>query len=123
MSKTRVFVSFDFDNDKNLKELLVGQSRKNDSPFEIADWSMKEPAPEPKWEEEAESRIKRSDVVVVLLGPKTNYASGVKKEVNIAHDNEVRVFQLKPQDTNPIPVTNAGAVYNWTWDNLKKLLA
>ena len=122
MSKTRVYVSFDYDNDKNLKDLLVGQSRNSDSPFEIIDWSMKEAAPEPKWEEEAEKRIKRSDVVVVLLGTKTYSASGVKKEVRMAHDNDVRIFQLKPHNVNPIPLTNAGIVYSWTWDNLKKLL-
>jgi hypothetical protein len=123
MSKTRLFVSFDYHNDKNIKDLLVGQSRNSDSPFEIADWSMKEAAPDPKWEEEAEQRIKRSDVVVVLLGSKTYHASGVKKEVRMARDNDVRIFQLKPKDTNPISVTNAGTVYNWTWDNLRKLLA
>jgi len=35
MSKTRVFVSFDYDHDVSLKHLLVGQSKYEDSPFEI----------------------------------------------------------------------------------------
>ena len=46
VAKKPVFVSFDFDNDKNLKELLVGQSRNDDSPFEVIDHSLKEAAPE-----------------------------------------------------------------------------
>ena len=44
MPKKRVFVSFDFDNDKPLKEFIVGQSRLSDSPFEIVDLSLKEAA-------------------------------------------------------------------------------
>lgn len=41
-SKKRVFISFDYDHDSDLKNLLVGQARNEDSPFEIADWSVKE---------------------------------------------------------------------------------
>jgi hypothetical protein len=43
MAKKRVFISFDFDHDEDLRNLLVGQARNPDSPFEIADWSVKEP--------------------------------------------------------------------------------
>ena len=39
--KTRSFVSYDYDNDLDLKNLLVGQSRHKDSPFFIEDWSIK----------------------------------------------------------------------------------
>ena len=45
MAKKKVFVSFDFDNDKKLKDFIVGQSRLPDSPFEIIDTSLKEAAP------------------------------------------------------------------------------
>jgi len=50
MAKKRVFVSFDFDNDKKLKDFIIGQSRLEDSPFEIIDHSLKEVAPEKEWE-------------------------------------------------------------------------
>lgn len=42
MAKKRVFISFDFDNDKALKEFMLGQSKLADSPFEIIDTSLKE---------------------------------------------------------------------------------
>ena len=42
MPKTRVFVSYDFDNDKQLKDFIIGQSRLPDSPFEVIDCSLKE---------------------------------------------------------------------------------
>ena len=41
MAKTRAFISFDYDHDLDLKNLLVGQAQHSDSPFEIADWSVK----------------------------------------------------------------------------------
>lgn len=40
--KKRVFISFDYDNDLDLKTLLVGQARNSDSPFEVIDMSIKE---------------------------------------------------------------------------------
>ena len=43
MVMTRAFISFDFDHDEDLRNLLVGQARNPDSPFNIADWSVQEP--------------------------------------------------------------------------------
>ena len=42
----RAFISFDFDRDKTLKDFMVAQAKLPDSPFTMADWSMKEAAPE-----------------------------------------------------------------------------
>ena len=123
MSKTKVFVSFDFDNDKKLKEFIIGQSKNSDSPFEVADWSMKEAAPQRNWEDEAESRIKRSDLVLVMVGPETHKAPGVLKEVEMAQRNNIRIVQvIGYKDGNYTAVPNAGRLYSWNWDNLKKLL-
>lgn len=35
MYKKRVYISFDYNHDKDFKNLLVGQSRNPDSPFSI----------------------------------------------------------------------------------------
>lgn len=43
MAEVRVFTSFDYDHDEDLRNLLVGQSKHSESPFEMADWSAKEP--------------------------------------------------------------------------------
>ncbi len=42
MALQRVFTSFDFDHVEDLRNLLVGQARHEDTPFELADWSVKE---------------------------------------------------------------------------------
>ena len=38
----KAFISFDYDHDMDLKTLLVGQAKNSDTPFEIADYSVKE---------------------------------------------------------------------------------
>ncbi|HIF94298.1 MAG TPA: hypothetical protein EYG46_14705 [Myxococcales bacterium] len=84
MPKKRSFFSFDFDEDQNLKHHMVGQMKLPTSPFDGADWSMKQAAPQSDWEAEAEARIRQSDIVIVLVGPNTHRAPGVLKEVAIA---------------------------------------
>ena len=123
MAKKKVFISFDYDNDLDLKNLLVGQSKLADSPFEIADYSLKEAAPEKDWEEKALAKIKRSEIVVVIAGTETHSASGVKKEVKMANDNNIKVVQIKPNESTNKRVEYAGVLYNWTWENIKSILA
>ena len=91
MAKKRAFISFDYDNDVDLKALLVGQARNPDSPFEIVDMSIKETI-ESNWKENARRRIKGCDVVIVICGRYTNFATGVSAEVKIAQEENVPYF-------------------------------
>ena len=123
MAKKRAFFSFDFDEDQNLKYHMVGQMKLPNSPFEGADWSMKEAAPQQNWEQEAEDRIKRSDVVVVLVGPKTHKAPGVLKEVAITRRLGKPIVQIIGyRDSSPTAVPNAGRLLRWTWENMTSVL-
>ena len=123
MNKKRVFVSFDFDNDKKLKDFIIGQSRLDDSPFEVIDHSLKEAAPERDWETKADRSIRRSDIVIVMVGPYTYKASGVLKEVMMARNAGVPIVQIIGyRDGDYTPVPNAGRLYRWNWENLKNLL-
>lgn len=122
--KKRVFVSFDFDNDKTLKDFIIGQSRLADSPFEVIDHSLKEAAPERNWEAKARSAIAWAEIVVVMVGPKTHRAAGVLKEVQMARDLGKQIVQIIGyKDGNYMAVPNAGRLYQWNWENLKKLLS
>lgn len=122
MAKKRVFVSFDFDNDKILKEFIIGQACHSDSPFEVIDTSLKEAAPMKTWEDKARAAIKRSDIVLVMVGPKTYRAPGVLKEVQMALEESIPVVQMIGyREGTYTSVPNAGRLYAWNWDNLKKL--
>jgi len=122
MSKKKIFISFDFDQDKALKDLLIGQSHNPECPFDVIDSSLKEAAPEKGWEEKAGHKIQRADQVIVLLGPTTHQARGVLKEVRLARDHGKKIVQLighKQGHYKRVP--GAGRLYRWTWENLKKI--
>ena len=125
MAKKKVFVSFDFDNDKKLKDFIIGQAKLPDSPFEVTDFSLKEAAPQRDWEARARDRIRRADVFIAMLGPKTAKAPGVLKEVAIATALGKPKFQIigYTNGTERWAVPNAGRTYRWSWPTLKKLLA
>jgi hypothetical protein len=123
MGKKKVFVSFDYDNDKALKDFIIGQSKHPDSPFDVIDTSIKEAQPMKTWEDKARAAIQRSDVVVVMVGPVTYKAPGVLKEVKMARDAAVKIIQvIGYRDGNYTPVPDAGRLYSWSWENLKNLL-
>src|SRR6058998_2601916 len=108
MAKRRVFVSFDFDNDRALKDFIIGQSRNPDSPFEVVDTSLKEAAPLKTWEEKARTAIRRSDIVVVMVGSNTYRAPGVQKEVKMAREERVPIVQvIGYREGNYTPVPDA----------------
>lgn len=124
MPKKRVFVSYDYDNDKALKDFIVGQARLPDSPFEIIDFSLKEAAPTLTWEAKARTAIKRSDMVLVMVGRYSYRASGVLKEVRIAGEEGKPIVQIigyREGDYTAVP--GAGRLYRWNWENLKNLLS
>lgn len=122
-TKKRVFVSFDFDNDKVLKDFVIGQSKLEQSPFIVVDHSLKEAAPERDWKDKARAAIKRAEVVMVIVGPETYRAPGVLAEVEMARQEGKPVVQLIGyRDGEYKAVPNAGRLYRWTWDNLKSLL-
>jgi hypothetical protein len=125
MAKTKVFVSYDFDNDKILKDFIIGQAQLPDSPFEVSDHSLKEAAPEWDWEAKARAAISRADRFIVMLGPKTRYAAGVKKEVAMAKVLAKTRFQIigYRDGTRDWALPDCGLAYSWSWENLKNLLA
>lgn len=122
---TKVYVSFDYDNDKTLKDFIIGQAKLADSPFEVSDHSLKEEAPEKQWEEKARAAITRSDKFIVMLGSKTIDAPGVLKEVAIAMELDKPRFQIIGYQNGSADwaLPGGGRTYRWDWDNLKKLLA
>ena len=119
----KVFISFDYDEDKSLKDLFIGQAKNPICPFEVIDNSLQEAAPEKDWEKKAEERMSRADIVLVLVGTKTYQAPGVLKEIKLARQLKKKIVQLiGHKDGKHKRVPQAGRLYSWTWENLRKLL-
>lgn len=125
MARQKLFVSFDFDNDSDLKMLLVGQAKHQDTPFDIWDSSVKEHM-DGDWIAKVRRKINDADVVCILCGESTHTAKGVAEELKQAKELNKPYFLLagyKDKDcTKPTTATASDKLYNWTWDNLKALI-
>ena len=125
MAIARVFISFDFDYDEDLRILLVGQAKNPNSPFQIADWSLKEPLTG-DWKDKVRQRIKRVDQVAVICGEQTHLATGVSVEVTTAQGEDKPYFLLHGRKnkkcTKPKAAKASDKIYNWTWPNLEILI-
>lgn len=126
MNKKRAFISFDYDNDSVIKTFLVGQSQNDGSPFVFKDNSIKTHL-SGDWEKKAESRLDNVDVVIVLCGTKTHLAKGVAIELSLAKKKHIPYFLLKAYSdkhcTKPSTASSDDTMYDWTWPNLKLLIA
>ena len=124
-TKTKVFVSFDFDHDEDLKHLFVGQAKHDDTPFEISDLSVKQ-ALLGDWKAKVRQKIINAQQVVVICGEWTHTAKGVTEEIKIAQELGKPYFLIKGRSnkncTWPLGVKNDDKMYNWTWENVGLLL-
>jgi len=118
MAKTKVFVSYDYMHDSNMKNNLISESKKPDSPFSINDVSLKETIPE--WQQKARVAIDSCEIFILILGEHTYQAQGVKREVRMAKQLDKRRFQLRTRGHWPISIEGAGEVVAWKWKNIKK---
>ena len=125
MAIKRAFISFDFDHDEELRNALVGQAKNPDSPFAIANWSVKEPFTG-NWKSKVRDRIRRTDLTIVICGRHTHTAKGVAVELSITREEYNPYFLLwgRPNFdcTKPEQALGSDKIYKWTWENLRLLI-
>jgi len=121
MVKPKVFISFDFDNDQCLRDLLVGQAKNWETPFDIEDWSVKEAWVQSEWKDRCRTKMKRCDFVIVMCGKQTSKCSGIRTEIKIANDLHLPVYWIKWYNENCEIPDGLDWYYEWTWKNLKYL--
>ena len=126
MAMKRAFISFDYDHDNDLRGNLIAQAKNPESPFSIADWSLKEPIDE-NWRKEVRKRIRRVDLTIVICGEHTHDALGVAAEITIAREEGKPYFLLKGRRrktcTKPAMARSTNEIHSWTWENLRQLIA
>lgn len=124
--KKRAFISFDYDNDQDVKILLAGQAKLSDSPFDFTDGSVREHLTG-DWRQKVRLRMANIDVVIVLCGAHTDKATGVAAELEIAKSMGKPYFLLAAHsDQSCAKPTSAAAtdkIHEWTWENLKTLIS
>lgn len=126
MANPRAFISFDFDHNETEKTLFVGQSKNSKTPFSIQDWSAKSSMPQSKWEAIVEEKIKKCNMVIVLVGKYMASATGVKKEIKMAKNNNVPVFGVYVGGANTTSNLPDGLsrtrVVKWEWDKIAEMI-
>ena len=126
MAVKRVFISFDYDHDNDLRGNLVAQAENPESPFSIVDSSVKHRIDE-NWRKEVRGRIRGSDLTIVICGEHTHDAPGVAAEVTIAREEGKPYFLLKGRRrktcTKPQMALGTDKIHKWTWNNLTQLIA
>ena len=126
MDMKRVFISFDYDHDRDLRGNLVAQARNPESPFSIADSSVQHRIDE-NWRSEVRERIRRADLTIVICGEHTHDAPGVAAEITIAREEGKPYFLLKGRRrrtcTRPRMALGTDEMQTWTWENLRQLIS
>lgn len=116
MAKVRVFLSFEFTRNRDLRPSFYYQADRGDSLHDIEDCSLDEQyRPDDKWLNKARNKIKQSDIVIVVAGYDSHNAPGVIKEVGEANKMKKPIFQIRPKTQKVGKVKGAGEMIPWKW--------
>lgn len=121
MSK-RIFISFAIE-DSNLRDLLVGQSKNDNCPFDFVDMSVKEPW-DSNWKEKCRTKIKGCAGIIAIITKNTKKASGQLWEIKCAKEEKIPCRCVwghsNEQFTSYLPEEMDGKLaVKWTCDNIK----
>ena len=122
--KKRIFISFAME-DVELRNLLVGQARNDNSPFDFVDMSVKNPW-DSAWKTNCRTKIKGCHGMIAIITKNTKNASGELWEINCAKDEGIPCigiwghpdehFKTLPSEIPPL------RVIDWNWSNIAKWL-
>lgn len=116
-----VFVSFEFDRDRDLKDNFIQQAQ-TELAQRVRNWSLNEAYPTATWRAQARAAIGECDVVVILVGPDTHNAPGVETEVRMARELNKPVLQVIPQGRPYTGIADADATVRWVWKRIRREL-
>ena len=125
MARKRVFISFDFDNDADLRDNLVAQSKHPESPFSMVDCSLRV-AYDEQWRQRVRNIVRGADLTIVICGAHTDTAKGVAAELTITQEEGKPYFLLRgrPHRTcaKPAMARVSDEIHAWNWPNLQQLI-
>ena len=121
MATLNIFVSFEFDRDRDLQNNFYQQAEE-ETDHRIRDCSLHESYPDEAWRNEARNAIRPCDVVVVLIGQDTHNAPGVIVETDIARSLNKPIIQVRPQGRPYQGLTRLGEPIPWRWRRINNEL-
>ena len=121
MSTLNIFVSFEFDKDKDLKNNFFSQAKK-ETQHRIRNFSLNESYPDEVWKNKARKAIRECDVVIILIGPDTHNAQGVIVETDMARSLNKPIIQVKPKGRPYKGLTRLEDPITWKWKSINAKL-
>lgn len=126
MAKDRIFISYDYDNDKHYKNLLVAWDKNDLFDFSFYDSSVDVSVDS----EDADyikrvikDRIKSSTHLLCIIGEVTYRSSWVSWEIETAVDlgKKIVAVKTKADNTSPAAILDVGAAWakSFTFDSIK----
>lgn len=115
----RIFTSFAIE-DERMRDLFVGQARKENVPYELVDMSVKEPWSD-SWKTRCRTRIKGCNGVVVLITKHLKQADGAIWEIKCAKEEGIPLIAvyIGEASINDAPVElNGVKKISWTWSGI-----
>jgi hypothetical protein len=123
-SKRLVFLSFDVERDRKLRDYFLTQGRHNDATWYVRHWSGPYDETDPMWVSTTTGHVQHAEAVVVMMSPSTFRAKGVLKEISIAKELGRPVFQIVPESSGrPHLIPGIGPVIWWEWQAVKRAIA
>ncbi len=122
--KKRIFISFAIEDIK-YRDFLVEQARKEKSPFEFVDMSVKKAWKKDEWKKKCRTKIKGCDGVIALISKNTHLAHGARWEMKCALEEKIPTIGMQVKWNNkgakPKELKNK-KVIRWTWANIEDFI-
>lgn len=119
----RIFVSFAME-DVRLRDLLRGQARNENSPFEYIDMSVKNPW-DSKWKTNCRTRIKGCDGVIAIITNNSKDAEGQLWEIKCAKEEGIPILGIYGYEKHywaTLPASYTIRIVDWRWNTIASWL-
>jgi hypothetical protein len=117
----RIYFAFDYTKDAWRRTTFLDQAETL-AECEIIDVSLPRAVHDSRWQREAQSRIRSSDLVIVLLGEDTHSAPGVLDEISLAGQENRPVVQLMPKSRNYGTIGKTSRLCKYSWRYINQIL-
>lgn len=129
MAKKRVFISYDYSNDKHYKNLLLAWDANKEFDFSFYDMSVDvsvDSTDAASIRRVISARINDSTPFLCIIGKKTYLSNWVNWEIKKAIELKKKIIAVKTatENTSPSAILGSGASWamSFTFDSIKKAI-
>lgn len=129
MAKKNIFISYDYDNDKHYKNLLIAWDANKEFDFGFTDHSADisiDSNDAAAIKRAISAKINNATIFLCLVGKSTNKSKWVAWEIEKAVELKKKIVAVKIESTNTSPtgLLNVGAKWamSFTFESIKKAI-